>query len=39
MTNVLGQRLSGREREQARLEGVNSVLQQQMHAHEPAVSD
>ena len=31
-----GQRISDSEREQARLEGVNSVLQQQTHTHEAA---
>ena len=30
----MGQRISDSEREQARLEGVNSVLQQQTHTHE-----
>ena len=39
MAQVLGQRLSDSEREQARLEGVNSVLQQQTHQHEPSPSD
>ena len=39
MAQVLGQRLSDSEREQARLEGVNSVLQQQAHQHEPSPSD
>ena len=37
--NVLAQRLSENEREQARLEGVNSVLRHQMHQHEPSPSD
>ncbi len=39
MAQVLGQRISDSEREQARLEGVNSVLQQQTHQHEPSPSD
>ena len=39
MTQVLGQRLSESEREQARLEGVNSVLRHQMHQHESSPSD
>ena len=37
--NILGQRLSESEREQARLEGVNSVLRRQAHTHEAPVSD
>lgn len=32
--NRLSERISDSEREQARLEGVNSVLQQQTHTHE-----
>ena len=35
----LGHRLSESEREQARLEGVNSVLRQQSHSHRPVVDD
>lgn len=34
--NRLSERISESEREQARLEGVNSVLQQQTHTHEAA---
>ena len=34
-----GSRISESEREQARLEGVNSVLQQQTHTHEPHEAD
>ena len=34
--NRLSERISDSEREQARLEGVNSVLQQQTHTHEAA---
>ena len=35
----LGHRLSESEREQARLEGMNSILQQQSHSHRPVVDD
>ena len=37
--DALGHRISESEREQARLEGVNSVLQQMAHSHRPAADD